>query len=60
MVLGWLFGLILGEYLPLAFQNPYLIIAHSVARTPHLSHFEKMSFLQSILSHFCLCIYLIN
>ena len=42
MVLGQLFDLILGEYLPLAFQNPYLIVAHSVASTPHLSHFEKM------------------
>ena len=39
-------------------QNPYLITAHSVANTPHLSHFEKMGFLQSLLSHFCLCIYL--
>ena len=42
MVLRQLFDLILGEYLPLAFQNPYLIVAHSVASTPHLSHFEKM------------------
>ena len=41
MVLGRLFGLILGEYFSAGLSEPYLIIAHSVASTPHLGHFEK-------------------
>ena len=37
---GGLIGLIFAVYVPLASQNPYLIIVYSVGKyRPHLSHF---------------------
>ena len=37
-----LLGLIFAGYVPLASQNPYPIIAYSVARyRPHLGHFSE-------------------